>query len=994
MIPRKPRAAIELCSRDLRLVRRATIEDVSVVVGVTCRGPGDELTRCLASIERQTLASIGVVLLLDGVGAHDAARDLSVPGALADRTWVLSANCGSASRARNAILDFVDEVLPQVRWVARLDGDDALAHPAALRAAVALGETEGAVAVLGGNRVLSREGTFLRDNPASAALRDPHALRTLLADMAAGTAYNELPSCNLVLQAGAGVRYPDIQSAEDHWLVADLLFHHPQEIAILEAPLYADYHLDGPVTRDARGSARHAAARRALSAAVETWAVALELPGQIIGFGQEGIVRRHEGRIYKHFYPGALRDDQAEWLARALVGSKVAPAAVFERDRTRGAWIASYPDEETRPFTQPDPEAVRAFLRGCLRHEIVCANVKRSNFRVRADGSLLYIDLGSWILPMDVSYLRDAAARLYSIGVRGASDEELLRRPADQTQPEVWTALPGFADFYGGVVGETLRAAWSPALPSKAEPRPRHPDVTLLLKACAMDARDLRAQVIHLVDQLTRPSDFAERLLVVDPFPGPFLRQHAEGDLARVLEEAEFLLCAGVLDRVLIGPSEPEQVRALHRRWFGVDAPHTHAEDGVPVAPQVWAFEQVVTRYVLQADVDVLVGRRRLEHDFLGEMLNAAAAPDVTGVAFDIPHEGPPRPYDAPPGEHKPEVRLGLLDLTRLRALLPLPASARDGRLTTTWYRALHAAQRARGLRTLRGGHGDSFYLHPPNPWKADAQLLDRVRDLVSQGLVPPEQLGRWDVEAPPERWRYPARDESVVVLARGRNTPPEKVARFAAGLRVQEDQRFGVVVIDDASDDLAPAGLREALAWLGSRLTLVRQPTRRGHVWNNRLAITGLCTNPDTMILIVDLDDALAHPAAVGEVAALGAAGHDVVLAAPFRPDAPTCVYAPRFDRVRETYGGDVWIHLRAFRKALFDALPDAMFQIDGVDVGMLEDYATMIPLAERARAPIYLPRYRYWHERTTVLDAAGVEARDRQLLRLLAKGPNGEER
>lgn len=994
MIPRKPRAAVELCSRDLRLVRPATRGDVSVVVGVTCRGPGQELARCLARIVRQTLDPVGVVLLLDGVGAHEAATDLPVPAGLADRTWMLSANCGSASRARNAVLDFVDEALPRVRWVARLDVDDELAHPDALQAAVSLGEAEGAIAVLGGNRVLSRDGTPLRDNPASAGLRDPGVLRALLAEMATGTAYNELPSCNLVLRSGAGARYPDVRSAEDHWLVTDLLFHRPREVSILEAPLFADYRLDGPVTQDARVSARHTAARRALASAVETWTIASELPGQVLGFGQEGVVRLHEGRIYKHFYPGALDDERAAWLESALVGAKVVPSAVFERDHAQGAWIASYPDEETQPFEHPDPEAVRGFLRGCLRHEIVCANVKRSNFRVRADGSLLYIDLGSWILPMDVSYLRDAAARLYSIGVCGASDEELLRRPTDHTRPEVWHALPGFAEFYGRVVGETLRATWSGVLPPPPAPRPRHPDVTLLLKACAMDARDLRLQVIHLVDQLTRPTDFAERVLVVDPFRGPFLRSHAEGDLGHVLEEAESLRCAGVLDRVVVGPANTEVVRALHQRWFGVDAPHTHAEDGVPVAPHVWAFEQVRTRYVLQADVDVLVGRRRLEHDFLGEMLRAAAAPDVTGVAFDIPHEGPPRPYEAPPGEYKPEVRLGLIDLHRLRAVLPLPASARDGRLTTTWYRALHAAQRDRGLRTLRGGHGDSFYLHPPNTWKADERVLGRVRDLVSQGIVPPEQFDRWDVEAPPERWRYPSRDESVVLLARGRNTPPEKIARFAAGLRIQEDQRFGVVVIDDASDDLAPAALRQALDWLGSRLTLVRHPIQCGRVWNNRFAISGLCTNPDAMILIVDLDDALAHPAAVSEVTALGAAGHDVVLAAPFRPDAPTCVYAPNFERMRETYGGDVWIHLRAFRKALFDGLPDAMFQVDGVEVGAQDDYATMIPLVERARAPIYLPRYRYWHERTTVLDAAGIVARDHQILRLLAKGRDGEDR
>ena len=51
---------------------------------------------------------------------------------------------------------------------------------------------------------------------------------------------------------------------------------------------------------------------------------------------------------------------------------------------------------------------------------------------------------------------------------------------------------------------------------------------------------------------------------------------------------------------------------------------------------------------------------------------------------------------------------------------------------------------------------------------------------------------------------------------------------------------------------------------------------------------------------------------------------GHDVALAAPFRPDHPTQIYEPHFSRTQESYGGDIWIHMRVFRKELFDEFSD----------------------------------------------------------------------
>jgi len=49
------------------------------------------------------------------------------------------------------------------------------------------------------------------------------------------------------------------------------------------------------------------------------------------------------------------------------------------------------------------------------------------------------------------------------------------------------------------------------------------------------------------------------------------------------------------------------------------------------------------------------------------------------------------------------------------------------------------------------------------------------------------------------------------------------------------------------------------------------------------------------------------------------------------FRPDKPFHDYPPNYANPRETGGGNVWAHLRAFRKSLFEQVPKAYFQIDG---------------------------------------------------------------
>jgi hypothetical protein len=155
----------------------------------------------------------------------------------------------------------------------------------------------------------------------------------------------------------------------------------------------------------------------------------------------------------------------------------------------------------------------------------------------------------------------------------------------------------------------------------------------------------------------------------------------------------------------------------------------------------------------------------------------------------------------------------------------------------------------------------------------------------------------------------------------------------------------------------------------------------------NTLLAVRDIISSPDALAVVLDLDDALLHRSVVTRLKQAIKEGADVVLAAMFRPDKPLKLYHPDFVETRSKWGGDVWIHLRSFRKRLLDALPIEALQLDGRWIEPCEDYATMIPLVEQATKPVYLPEYLYFHERSTPTTPELRAARDDIIRRVLAR-------
>ena len=513
-------------------------------------------------------------------------------------------------------------------------------------------------------------------------------------------------------------------------------------------------------------------------------------------------------------------------------------------------------------------------------------------------------------------------------------------------------------------------------------------EVTLLVKACCMEADTLDAQVPHLVSQLEGPRAFAERVLVVDAREDGFLRQHTRGSLRDLRNAARRLVEAGWIDRIVEGPGDGEAAAALHRRWFGIPAPRAHAATGAQVASTLAGFEACRTRYIVHVDADVMVGRLDRGHDYLADMLAAMSGdPEALTIAFNIAMDHD-RPYTGcgVSGAWRVEVRAGMIDRVRLRDACPLPNRLDGDRLALPWHRALDRAVAQGSGRSLRGGDRRTFYVHPPNARKGDTSQWLAVLDRIEHGVVPSVQEGQVEWTGGLADWMRPERGEPFVFVVSGRNVAPGRLRRCIESMARQKGPRWGAVLFDDASEPRITEHFEIAGASLGARCTVVRNRRRRGLLANMVTAVRMICTDPETVIVTLDADDALIGDRVLERLAAEYERGADVTVGSMLRTDK-AADYPVRFDRPRERRGGNVWQHLRSFRKRLFDAVPDEALRLDGDYVDIATDWAFMLPIVEMAAHPVHVVEPLYLYEPSGMGKGAGRAEREATIARIVAK-------
>lgn len=507
--------------------------------------------------------------------------------------------------------------------------------------------------------------------------------------------------------------------------------------------------------------------------------------------------------------------------------------------------------------------------------------------------------------------------------------------------------------------------------------------VSLLIKTCLMEWRIIERLVRHQVKQLEHPGGFAEKVIVVDPFEGPFLRQYESPNAEAHRAAMERLVEDGVVDRVIYAPRDSETIRLTYRRWFGSESDETHSTNGQQLFATIYGFEACTGDYVLQLDSDMLISRLDSSHDYLGDALkvfekdpNALfVPPSVRSSVF------PPYTYEGPAGDWRVEVRGCLFDRRRLESVLPINNDLENGRFAMAWHRAFDRFISSTDYHSYRGGDA----IHVPNHRKVEADTLLEIIDAVERGYVPPVQLGNVELAGSDTDWAGPKRRERFVFVICGRNVDPGRFKRCFDSLSAQRGDDWGAVIVDDASTDGFGDYVETLIANYADRITLVRNAKRRGALYNTWRAVTLICTDPETTIITLDADDALIGAHALDRVRVEYDDGADLTVGSMLRIDKEA-TYPVKFDEPR-SWDSNVWQHLRSFKKYLFDAVAIEDLKLDGEWIDLATDWAFMVPMAEMASAPRYIPEALYLYKPSVPKTVSHRRKRDAIIARILAK-------
>lgn len=462
--------------------------------------------------------------------------------------------------------------------------------------------------------------------------------------------------------------------------------------------------------------------------------------------------------------------------------------------------------------------------------------------------------------------------------------------------------------------------------------RPRH-DVSFIIKACVQDAGIIYEAVKHIVRQTASPDIFAERILALDIRKSDFLREYNKsGTWEELIAQAQRLVDDKVIDSFIFPAAE--DIQAVNLKWFGLETGHAHSIKKVPVASQLFAFEKAKHDYILQVDCDAMIGRRDYQHSFLDDMMAEFEKSDkVVSVGFNI-YKGDKAeftPYFGfENGGFVPEVRFCLLHRKRIEKLLPLPNEVTPDGLKLTWYRSLEIGQKETGACSIRGGHSDSFFIHPQNFKKTNNDVWFTMLDRVEQLQIPEVQAGEFDLAGSYYDWTGPKRNEKLVVVSCFRNISLARFLRFWYSLFSQEFQEWGLVLIDDASENGTSYFIRELTKPFHHKVTFIRNSYPVGTAQNIYKVVHYFMQNQESAVAIVDTGDALVGKNALSLLSEKYKYWKgDMVAGKEFKTTALTTGQSKfNFVSPRTKYS-EVWQNMFSFKKYLFDSLGYEDFKI-----------------------------------------------------------------
>lgn len=224
-------------------------DEGKIVVGVAIHNNKKTIRSCLTSIIQQRKTHRKIWTLIVDDNSDDNWR-YEVLDYLKDQRIVCwKVDFSNVSRVRNYINNFIVDFFGNVELIGRLDADDAFASQTVVSEIEKIRDKTNADVIFAGNYLKQNGRVLPRTNLATKSLAEPEYLLNRIKQMAEGVESAELPSCNTFMTVNHLEEYPDIPSAEDHFVTTRLLLNNRGlKLAFAEEVLLTVYSLDGQVT--------------------------------------------------------------------------------------------------------------------------------------------------------------------------------------------------------------------------------------------------------------------------------------------------------------------------------------------------------------------------------------------------------------------------------------------------------------------------------------------------------------------------------------------------------------------------------------------------------------------------------------------------------------------------------------------------------------------------------------------------------------------------
>ena len=234
-----------------------------IVIGVAVHNSKNTLRRCLESILAQKDVKRDIWILIADDDSNDDWKKSISDILKNEKIVIIDVKNHHTAKTRNDINHYIKMLFENVSFIGRLDADDEYASEDVLSKIESKFDDIKPDALVAGN-YLRLDGKIIdRVNIATSKLTNKAHLLSRLKNMSKGIAEAELPSCNVFMTPNSLQDYPEISSAEDHFLLVRLLLS-DKKIEFAEDILLTIYNLSGNKTADNKQTEKYLNARKQL----------------------------------------------------------------------------------------------------------------------------------------------------------------------------------------------------------------------------------------------------------------------------------------------------------------------------------------------------------------------------------------------------------------------------------------------------------------------------------------------------------------------------------------------------------------------------------------------------------------------------------------------------------------------------------------------------------------------------------------------------------